>query len=185
LVADSACVQAVLAGLNDPFPSVRVAAAEACVAMGCREAAPVLRTILSRESSESLAELAYALGSLGDEGDAELIIQVAAKLNSPAGRRRALLGAAKLFGVESEFYRLIMLDSVSRDQAIMEAAKPGRARGIRGAVALYHAMDEEGALRRLAERNADPRLKSLAAYAPREGFLLAICLISRGLRNES
>ena len=66
---------------------------------------------------EAASEVAYALGAVGTVDDISLILQTAEKCVSIITRRRCLLGLARLLGVESEVYRLLLLDGMSRDSA--------------------------------------------------------------------
>jgi len=174
LIGDPACAPVIESALRDSYPSVRIAAAEACAELELRECAPLLQKILSARVDETSAELAYALASIGDESDAALVLSVSAQMRTGVTRRRCLLAAAKLFGIEEKLYRLLMLDSVGRDQALIEKL---RDRAHRRALALYHRGDEGAALEGLAKRTDDARIHLIATRGIKEGFLLAACLL--------
>lgn len=182
-IGDDSCEQVIVAALKDEYPSVRVAAAEACAELEFKSAAPVLRELLSGDVDETFAEVAYALSCVGDEVDIDLILKAANQMDSPVGRRRALLAAARIFGIEDELYRLLLLDSVKRDQYMMDLVRNHFTRGIRRATALYHSGMEKEAIELLAGATDDPKLIRLAARAPKESFLLAAALLANRPRN--
>jgi HEAT repeat protein len=175
LIGDPICEPVIAQGLQDPYPSVRVAAAEACAELELRDCAPILREGLLGEVDDTCAEFAYALACVGDGGDAETILIAAAKLSSSVARRRCLLATAKLFKVEAGLYRLLMADSVTRDQALIEITKS--VSGFRRALVLYHRGDEHAALAHLSSKLPNPRLALIANHSPKEGFLLAAALM--------
>lgn len=177
-IGDERCEPAVLEALEDRYPSVRVAAAEVCAELRLKRAAPTLRQLLCCEVDESHAEAAYALSVVGGISDLDTVLSVAARMESPVARRRCLLGAARLLGVEGQLYALLSTDPVKRDQVLLDLVRDRSARGIRGAIALYHGGDEPAALARLARRAPEPALALIATHSPKEGFLLALSLLT-------
>lgn len=162
-------------GVNDPHPSVRIAAAEAVSELELKEAAPDLRVSLAAYDDEASSEVAYALGAVGEESDLPLILEEATRSNSMITRRRCLLAVARLIGVEAGTYRLLLREGMERDATIMELLKPLGKRKPRVQIALerYAGGDEPGALNRLARALQDPVLGQLAAKPVEELFLVA------------
>lgn len=162
-------------GVNDPHPSVRIAAAEAVSELELHEAAPDLRVSMATYDDEASSEVAYALGAVGEETDLPLILEEAIRSNSMITRRRCLLGVARLLGVEAGTYRLLLREGMERDATIMELLKTLGRKQPRVQVALerYAGGDEPGALNRLARALQDPVLAQLAAKPVDELFLVA------------
>lgn len=179
LIGDTECLPVIQAGLRDDYPSVRVAAAEAACDLHLQDCASTVREVLAEAPDETDSELAYSLSHIGDESDLSIILETATRLRSPVGRRRCLLAAARLYGVEAELYRLLMLDPVRRDQALIEMSKSKVVKGFRRALSLYHAGEHVESVQHLFARSGDSRLQLLAANPPKEGFLLAACIVSR------
>jgi HEAT repeat protein len=167
-------VAVVAAALDDEHPSVRVAAAEAISEVGMAAAAPALRRVLTAHSDDSTAEMAYALGAVGEELDLPLILSAAAHATSAITRRRALLGAARLLGSEREAYRLMLLSGMARDTAIVDRMRPlvKTSAAARLAMMKYGAGEEEQAIAALARLR--PNLAPLAAEPIEEAFLVAV-----------
>jgi MFS family permease len=165
--------------LADPRPSIRVAAAEAVAELGLRGAADALRRSLSMYSDEGASEVAYALGAVGERDDVPMILAHALACRSIITRRRCLLGVARMFGVEAQAYRLMRMEGMSRDGALIEtmAAAMRRDRRLEVALDRYSAGDEPGALKLIAE--AHPELADLAARPVEELFLVAGCEVAR------
>lgn len=141
----------IIDALIDPLPSVRIAAAEAVAELNIEGARPVLRESLARFNDEASSEVAYALGVVGDREDLPIILSEVRREESPTARRRALMGAARVLGVEPETYRLLLLDGLARDEALLDMVKPaakGRRR-LQVALERYSVRDEEGALEAL------------------------------------
>ena len=184
LIGDKECSPVIMVGLNDSYPSVRVAAAEAACDLHLLECAQTIRDVLAEAPDETDSELAYTLSHLGDETDLPLILKVASRLRSPVGRRRCLLAAARLFGVETEMYRLLMLDPVRRDQALIEMTKSKTVKGFRRALSLYHAGEQIESVQHLLTKSGDERLLALAENPPKEAFLLAACVVSKKSQIE-
>lgn len=167
--------------LFDPAPSVRIAAAEAVAEMGLQRSLPYLRQAMNYYEDEASSELAYALGSVGDREDLELILREAMRCNSMITRRRCLLGAAKILGVEHEVYRLFMTEGMLRDQVLMqkvESSQKGFKR-LRNALANYSNGDEKGALEQLAPARRFPEFRLFDQYPVEELFLVAVAVIER------
>ena len=167
-------VAVIARALDDPHPSVRVAAAEAIAELELSEAAPALRRALERKPDEPDAEAAYALGVVGESADLPLILAEAARSPIVTGRRRALLGAARLLGVEREAYRLMLLSGMARDTAMVERMRPHvkASAAARLAMMRYGAGDEPGALAALAQWK--PELTPFAGTPVDEAFLVTV-----------
>lgn len=167
--------QVISDALFDPHPSVRIAAAEAVAEMELREALPYLRQSLAYYQDEAVSEVAYALGAVGSEGDVTLILETAQTVRSRTARRRCLLGAARLLGVEREAYRLMLLEGMELDRALMSILpiKSRLGKQLLQCVTLYASGEEERALSELAEKTRVPEIGLLAKYAVAESFLVA------------
>ncbi|MBL8060720.1 MAG: MFS transporter [Chthonomonas sp.] len=161
--------------LLDPLPSVRVAAAEAVSEMELDGAAPYLRRGLELYYDEAGSELAYALGCVGNESDIPLILAEAQRGVSMITRRRCLLGVARLLDVEHEVYRLLLLEGMARDTAMMQmfGAKLRRDRKLREAVEAHARDDDAKALGMLKDRS--PEFAMMAAGPCNELFIVAAC----------
>ena len=171
-LGDPRAAPAILAGLEDPLPSVRIAAAEAAADLGLAEAAEPLRRSLERFQDEASSECAYALGAVGSLDDLPRILQEAERSHSVISRFRCLLGAARLLGCEPAMYRLALADEAGRDRMAAEALRDQPE-------ALREFMDGNwrAALRRLVDRDA--RLAPLADCGFEEVFLLALATLFR------
>lgn len=167
--------------LLDPHPSVRVAAAEAVSELGLSGTAETVRLAIRSYRDEALPEIAYALGCVGDSSDAPLIIEAAADCHSPTSRRRCLLGVARLLGIESAAYRLLIVEGFQRDTAMLEALKSARRSRpyLRQSLERHSSGDELGALNMLAESCSIAEVHALAANPVDEAFLVAwlACLL--------
>jgi HEAT repeat protein len=167
--------------LDDPHPSVRVAAAELIAHLKVEAAAPSLRASLRKYEDEAANEAAYALGVVGSVEDADLILDQAARAKNPSTRRRCLLGLARLIGVESEAYRLMLLEGMARDSLLLEMLRPamrGRAQ-VRTALDLFSSGSEERALEVLAEAEPGEMMASFAHRPVDELFLVAAALLAK------
>lgn len=164
--------------LSDPHPSVRIAAAEAVSELSMTELAPQLRRSLAEYGDEAASEVAYALGCTGSIEDVAAILSVAENCVSMTTRRRCLLGIARMLEVERAAYRLLSVEGMALDAALLEQLKPAlRIRpSLTVALELYSSGDEPGALRVLAEGNPHPALAALAETPVEEAFLVA-CLV--------
>lgn len=166
--------------LFDPTPSVRIAAAEAISELELKTALPYVRQCLSYYDDEATSEAAYALGVIGAKDDIPRILDVAQKCVSMITRRRCLLGVARLFQVESDVYRLFLLDGMSRDSALMEKVR-GAVKSdefFRKALAAYSSGDETKALERLARDTSRSYFATFAECPVEDLFLVAACIVS-------
>lgn len=165
--------------LLDPHPSVRVAAAEAVSEMELRTAAPNLRAGLARFTDEAGSELAYALGCVGDASDIPTILSEARRGVSMITRRRCLLGVARVLGVESDVYRLLLLEGMARDAALLQLLDSELKRDPELTHALdLHTRDQDlAALQALEPRG--PAFVALAAQPVTESFLVAVCAAAK------
>ena len=173
LIGDPRAGAVVTEALFDPYPSVRVAAAEAAAELHLTESAPSLRMLLN-PMDEALGEIAYSLAVLGDKSDAEPILRAAAKVGSQIARRRCLLAVARLYGCEEKFYKLIAADAMTRDNLLIDWAGSDASR--KRAIVLLHRGDATAALARVARSH--PEVEPLAAAPAEEGILLAIAMTS-------
>ncbi|HEY0866887.1 MAG TPA: MFS transporter [Fimbriimonas sp.] len=172
---------AMVAALEDQHPSVRIAAAEAIAELELRGAAQALRQCLTAFRDEASSEIAYALGVVGTTDDLEAILDEARASTSMITRRRCLLGIASLLGVEQAFYRLLLLEGMERDAALLESTRAAMRRNRKLAVALerYASGDEEGALHAVARALPMPELAILAAKPVSELFLVSVVYAMR------
>jgi len=173
--------QQIADALFDPMPSVRIAAAEAVSELELESALPYVRQSLSYYQDEAESEVAYALGVIGSKEDLPLILREAQRCVSITTRRRCLLGVARLLGIESDVYHLLLMEGMARDTALMAMAKPlmkGNKR-LRDALALFSAGDEEAALKQLAPHRRFPELALLAENPCDELFLVAVVLMAK------
>lgn len=178
---------AVLNGLLDPYPSVRIAAAEAAVELELKEAVGPLRESLQRYEDEAESEIAYALGRLGEPSDLPAILGEARKCVSVTTRRRCLLGVARLLGVENEVYRLLLMEGMSRDAAIFELWGPliKRSRRLHVALHRYAAGAEVEAIELAAATLGSPLLKPLAEQPVDELFLVVAAFARKAAKRPT
>jgi len=169
--------RAIEAALLDPDPSVRIAAAEAAAELKIKSAAGALRESLSRYADEASSEVAYALGVVGTKDDIDAILAEASRCQSIITRRRCLLGLASLYGVEQNFYRLILLGNIERDALIIESLK-SNPEALR-AFELYTSGDEVGAVAELHRLYPEAGLEPLVLAAVEDRFLLAACIVEK------
>lgn len=161
--------------LFDTHPSVRVAAAEAIAELGLIPLAPTLREALAKDYDPSASELAYTLGVIGDRSDAGLITRNAALVHeSDTHRRRALLGLARLAGVEREAYRLLLAPEFTRDAALENELRPAlkRSARLRRAFELYTLDQEQEAVTLLVGSPLLRWMAPLADHPLREAFFV-------------
>ncbi len=180
-LTEMGCAEAeavILERITDPVPSVRLAAARACAEMHFRSAAPRLRVALSDATDETIPEIAYALAVCCGYSDLETILWAAAGVRSQLGRRRCLLAAARILGVEDELYRLLLMDPVARDQEILRRARSGGA-SMEAAVRAYQNDDEAAGVVALAEASGLEEVRMLADFEIEERFLLALVLATK------
>ncbi|MCX7800955.1 MAG: MFS transporter [Fimbriimonadales bacterium] len=166
-LGDVRAAPAILAALEDPLPSVRIAAAEAAAELGLAEAAEPLRRSLARYADEASSETAYALGAVGGQEDLPAILREAERSQSIITRSRCLLGAARLLGCEPALYRLALAGEADRDRLATEAL-----RGDPEALRLFAEGDWRALLLRLAKE--DPRLEALEGCGFEEALWLAL-----------
>jgi MFS family permease len=167
--------------LFDPMPSVRIAAAEAVAELELESALPYVRQSLNYYSDEAESEVAYALGVIGTAQDVPQILIEAGHCVSIITRRRCLLGVARVLGVESDTYRLMLLEGMARDHAIMAMLKPHLkgSKRLRDALALYSSGNEIEALKQLAPNKRYPEFTAFAERPVEELFLVAAALVAR------
>lgn len=165
--------------LLDPAPSVRIAAAEAVAELQIVEAKSNVVESLDLYHDEASSEVAYSLGSIGTDEDIPRILRCAAECTSIITRRRCLLGLAKLLGVEREAYRLLLLEEMSRDAALLDIRRVLAHRNKRLAVALdrFSAGDEAEALSIAAATLKQPVLQWMARQPVDELFLVVACYV--------
>ena len=166
---------AILRALQDAHPSVRIAAAEAVIEFDLKAGAPVLRESLRRLNDEACAELAYALGCVGDRSDIEQICEVASRSESMITRRRCLLGIARLFDAEPMAYRMLLTEGIARDTRLIEMLR--RVSNSHEILEAYSIGDEINAIRNL--KKAYPSLQEFPEKDIPELFLVACAMISR------
>jgi hypothetical protein len=170
--------------LFDPMPSVRIAAAEAVAEMELESALPYVRQSLNYYKDEAESEVAYSLGVIGGKEDIPQILDEAAVCVSMITRRRCLLGVARVLGVERETYRLMLLEGMARDNAIMAILRP-HLRGskrLRDALEMYSSGREAEALRQLAPHKRFPEFAYFAEKPVDELFLVAAALVASGVK---
>ncbi|MDR3692005.1 MAG: MFS transporter [Fimbriimonas sp.] len=167
--------------LHDPWPSVRIAAAEAASELQIWAAASHLRETIAQFKDEASSESAYALGVVGELTDMPVILLEAKGCDSIITRRRCLLGVACLLGVEQAAYRLLLRDGMDRDAALMELLRPVTRRSPQVSRALEHyAAGREGpALAMLQEATGHEWLAALVAQPVDELFLIAACAVGK------
>ncbi len=166
--------------LLDPLPSVRIAAAEAVSEMSLGGALENLREALAYYDDEASAEVAYALGAVGEIEDLPIILREAADSISMITRRRCLMGAARMLGVERVTYRLLLLEGMERDSAILELLKTPMKDSprLRSAMKSYSSGQEDEALVKVAKIIANPALQVLADHPVAEAFIVAVAVVA-------
>lgn len=171
---------AIYDALFDPHPSVRIAAAEAVSELDLKDALPYVRQALAYYEDEAASELVYALGSVGTEEDLPLLLSEAKKQRNKTTRRRCLLGIAKLLGVETQVYRLMLVEGFQRDEALLTLLQPAiRAnRRVRSALDQFGSGEEAKALRTLLKVTPTDAMRQLAEAEIEESFLVAASLAS-------
>jgi len=165
----------IINAIEDPHPSVRIAAAEAISEMEF-PAAEAIRRRLSQSIDESAPELAYALSTSGDPGDIPLILRCATEAVNEVGRKRALLGAARLLGVEKLTYQLMLKPAVARDTALIEMGNATNDARFNEALRRYGNGDYAAGILSLAEMR--PELLVLAELNYPEAFLMAAASVA-------
>jgi HEAT repeat protein len=178
---DPAGFDLLIDALDAPSPGVRMAAAEAVGRLGIRDAAPLLRQMLPQEEGAVAAEMAYALGSVGEAEDLDALLDVVRRVSEGLPLQRSALGVARLLDVESHAYRLMLLQGMERDTAVLQVLRSRRHRSgdWRRASQRYSEGDEIGALESLAAApDADPRLRRLLEVKSPEALLVAVALVA-------
>ncbi|MEQ1822759.1 MAG: MFS transporter [Fimbriimonadaceae bacterium] len=172
--------QAFCDALFDPTPSVRIAAAEGVADLELESALPYVRQSLSYYDDEAASEVAYALGAIGSRDDIPLILKEARQCVSMITRRRCLLGVARVLGVEQPTYRLMLLEGMARDQAIMKMLAPHLkgSKRLRDALELYSQGRELEAIRQLSPNRRYPEFSDFAENPVDELFLVVATLAS-------
>jgi HEAT repeat protein/MFS family permease len=170
------------AGLSDAAPSVRTAAAEGVAELELRSAIPDLRKALVEFHDEASAEVAYALGVVGSFGDLPLILIEAQRSESMITRRRCLLGAARMLGVERVAYQLLLMDGMARDSSLIQLLTPHMKRNprLRAALERYSTGEEAEALAALKSASKDPVFATFLEHPVEESFLIAACAFVQG-----
>lgn len=168
--------------LFDPMPSVRIAAAEAVGEMELESALPYVRQSLNYYHDEAESEVAYALGVIGTREDIPQILEEAAVCVSMITRRRCLLGVARVLNVEKETYRLMLLEGMARDNAIMLMLRPHMkgSKRLRDSLELYSSGREIEAIKQLAPNKRYPEFSYFADRPVDELFLVAAALVAAG-----
>lgn len=171
----------ILNALLDPYPSVRIAAAEAIDELMLVGALDNLRESMKRYDDEAESEVAYALGSIGDVDDIPAILAEAQKCVSVTTRRRCLLGVAKVLGVEPEVYRFLLSEGMSRDRELIDqwAAIAKRNRRFQVVLNTYASGDEPGAIEQLSKIVKTKAMRSFAATPVDELFLVAAAWVRK------
>lgn len=161
--------------LHDPYPSVRAAAAEAIAELELKERVEDVREALSVYGDSYSSELVYALGTVGELTDLGLILDLAERAASSTMRRRCLLGAARLLGVEADLYKLLSLEGLSRDQELVQLLRPAyrKSKRLREAVQQFSLGNEDAAVQLVSGGRLAPELESFAGRKVPELFLVA------------
>ena len=160
----------ILRAIDDPHPSVRIAAAEAISELEL-PAAAAIRSRLAKSIDESAPELAYALSTSNDPADIPIILRCAAEAVNEVGRKRALLGAARILGVEKVTYQLMLKPAVARDTALIEMGNATSDRRFNEALRHYGNGNFSKGIQVLAQIN--PSLQKVADLNYADAFLLA------------
>lgn len=167
--------EAVVDALDASEASVRIVAAEAVADKEIRSGHALLLEMLPKENGMVAAEMAYALGAVGDLSDDIHILEAMQRLTDPMARGRAALGLARLYGVEQQLYRLFVLSGMDLDRVILAVLR----RDHPAAAEKYSMGDENGSLLALAaEPVSTERIRLLANQPSREMFLLSVALLS-------
>ncbi len=176
-IGDPQCAPVIRQALGDPEAGVRVSAAETCADLRLRDCLDVLRQRLEEDEVPD-PEVAYAVGVVGEEGDLRTILRSAKRMRMEVAKRRALLGAGRLLGVEAGLYQFFLQDELEKDMAVLALSRRLPDLPLATAYRLYRQHREADALRLLAEVTGDPHLRVLAEEAPDDAFWLALALIA-------
>jgi HEAT repeat protein/MFS family permease len=164
----------------DSRPSIRIAAAEGIAELTLCSCAENARKSLELFHDEASSEVAYALAAIGDDRDIPLILGTAQECFSMITRRRCLLGIARILGVEGDAYRILLLEGMGRDSALLNLTQPLAKRNPRLLVAMekYSAGDEPAALENVARAMRQPVLQFMASKPVEELFIVVVCYLS-------
>lgn len=187
MIGNRAASDVILPALTDEAPSVRIAAAEASVHLGITAASSILRKALLEPNPDdpALPEFAYSLSFVGNVDDIPLLLRAAAIMKTDLARRRCLLAAARLLGVEATLYRLLMADPVARDQSLIEIVKESKSKHVSRAVSRWHSSKESEAIKILYEAFPSQEMEIISNYQPKEGFLLALSYLSNHVKKHT
>lgn len=169
--------------LLDKHPSVRIAAAEAASEIELKDTADACRASITLYGDEAGAEVAYALGVVGNLDDVPRILAVAQTCVSMITRRRCLLGVARLFGVERTAYKALMTTGMERDKLLMAMLAVGGKNSKQSAKALefHSAGNEANAVKALKlGKDAD----ALGVFEVEEAFVVACCIYQARLSSR-
>jgi hypothetical protein len=179
--------EAVLRAAEDPYPEVRLEAENALAALD--EGVPTEsegKRVYTEGSLEGLtkagdAEAAYLWGASAESEDLPAILACAGAQESVAARRRALLGAARVLDVESQAYKLFMLDDLARDVAVTRLLRRALRRHseLRVALGKFSEGKEAEALAALNEAESSVETSAFADAAVQESFLVVAAWIAR------
>lgn len=167
--------EAICEALYDDSPGARVAAAEAIIHLQLTQAADDLRHSLAWFTDDSRSEAAYGLGVVGTVEDIPLILKAASECVSESARKRALLGVARLLGLEREAYKLLIAKDSDRDREIMRQFSPAFRKHdfLREALEANSAGNDEEAIAILKKNCNDPVIQSFEASPLTEATLIA------------
>jgi HEAT repeat protein len=171
--------------LWDQHPSVRAAAAEGISELQITQLAPSLRESVTWFGDETASEMAYALGVVGSKGDLPAILATADAAVSKPLRLRCLMGAARILGHEREFYRLISLEGMTRDQELLRILRPGIKANPEWAEALdrYSSDDPHTAAAMILKTLQIPEAELLSGSSSAEVFILAVLLAGESMEG--
>lgn len=167
--------------LHDPTPSVREAAAETVSELGLDALVADVRDAITVYGDSYSSELAYALGVVGTVEDLSIVLWCAEQSASATSRRRCLLGAARILGVESPLYKLFNLSGLSRDQELILALRPAyqKSKRLREAVQTYSLGRETEAVALLSTSKVAKELAVFARHEISESFLVVALAYSK------
>jgi len=170
--------------LVDKHPSVRIAAAEAAGEMELKDVAEACRAALVLYDDEANAEVAYALGVVGTTDDIPRILAVAQTCESVTTRRRCILGIARLFGVENQTYKTLMIEGMERDKALIAMLNiSGKLSKVATAALNAHTTGEEQ--RAISLLHLGKGTSNLAKFEVEELFVVAACIYSQRIEQRS
>ena len=170
--------------LLDKHPSVRVAAAEASAELELTDTADACRASLALYDDEASAEVAYALGIVGNLDDVPRILAVAQTCVSVITRRRCLLGVANIYHVESATYKALMTQGMERDKLLVAMLSFGgkTSKAVMKALEAHSAERESDAVNAL---NLGKDAEALSQYDVEELFVLAACIYAERMSHRT